>query len=179
MITHKGKFFGLLLAIIGIVGICYALYFYKDSLPKFPVLNNQGEPTPSGFQTVDFKTIAKSGTGSYNIRINHVILNNGEFQDLLDKVGIKQEIATIDFNQEMVVAVFQGTESNSGYSIEVSKIEESSDTLQIITKEVLPGEGCVTAQIQTQPYHIVRLKRVDATKNIVFKNEQTTTVCGK
>lgn len=177
MIAHKGKFFGLLLAMIGVFGICYVLYFYKDSLPKISWFG-QEEPLPTGFQNVVFETLAKSGTGNYNVRINHVILNNGDFQDLLDKVGIKKGIADIDFNQEMVIAVFQGTEPNSGYSLEISKIEESSDTLQISTKEVLPGKGCITAQVVTQPYQIVKLKRVD-NKEIVFKNEQKETVCSE
>jgi len=74
-----------------------------------------------------------------------------------------QEIPRIDFEQEMVIAVFSGEKRTGGYGIEIKRVEENLEKGQLdaFSLETHPSPKSIVIQALTQPYHIVKLKKVD------------------
>jgi hypothetical protein len=67
----------------------------------------------------------------------------------------------VDFTQDMVVAVFAGQRSSSGYSLIVRRLDLSVATLAVGTHETGPGAMCPVLAVITAPYHLVRVPRVE------------------
>lgn len=63
----------------------------------------------------------------------------------------------VDFGRQMVLGVFLGRESRSGFGIQVTGVRELADTVQVDVLFTAPGPGCLTAQVITQPYAIYAL----------------------
>ncbi len=74
-------------------------------------------------QDITFTPLASGGSGAPGAASNRVIRSAQELHatgvDALLPAG-----TTIDWHDEMVVAVLMGTKNTGGYSIEVTKIEE-------------------------------------------------------
>jgi hypothetical protein len=73
-----------------------------------------------------------------------------------------KELPRVDFEKEMIVAVFLGEKPSGGYSVEITRIEENPDQRQtnVFWRESKPPPGSMVIQALTQPYHVVRLKTV-------------------
>jgi hypothetical protein len=71
----------------------------------------------------------------------------------------KQELPRVDFEAEIVVAVFLGERRTGGHAIEVSKVEEHPETaqLKVYYREIAPPRNAIVTQALTQPFHIVKL----------------------
>lgn len=69
----------------------------------------------------------------------------------------------VDFDREMIVAVSSGEKATGGYGIEITKIEavHPNRVLLITLVDSKPPADAITSQALTQPYHIVKLRRVD------------------
>ncbi|MBI3057773.1 MAG: protease complex subunit PrcB family protein [Deltaproteobacteria bacterium] len=76
----------------------------------------------------------------------------------------RKEVPAVDFKQEMLIGVFSGEKRTGGYRIEITKIEEDSskNQLSVHFSETAPPPDSMAVQMLTQPYHIVKLKRVDS-----------------
>lgn len=119
---------------------------------------------------VSFETISKGFNSGHIEKKHYVIENEAEWKNLWGKtnsISIPQpELPEVDFNKEMVIAVFQGEKSTGGYSIEIVNIVEDSK-ITVFYKEFSPEPGDFVTQALTQPYHIVKIKKTD--KEIVFQ----------
>jgi len=62
--------------------------------------------------------------------------------------------------------VCQGKRSTGGYSIEMIKITENENTLEVFVKNVSPGPGCGLTQAVTCPFHIIKVPKMD--KEVIF-----------
>jgi hypothetical protein len=65
----------------------------------------------------------------------------------------------VDFDKEMVVAVFLGTRPTAGFSVEIVGAREEGTTLIVSYRESRPQPGTITAQVLTSPYHIVAVPK--------------------
>ena len=63
----------------------------------------------------------------------------------------------VDFSTTMVVAVFLGTRSTGGYSVDIARTREERGALVIEYIEGRPGPDAIVAQVLTSPFHIVAL----------------------
>jgi len=68
----------------------------------------------------------------------------------------------IDFSAEMVVGLFLGQKSTGGYSVEITRAELDGSNLRLYYRERSPTPGAMVTQVLTQPYHLVRLPRHEA-----------------
>jgi len=75
----------------------------------------------------------------------------------------EQPVLRIDFKEEMVVGVFSGEKKTGGYGTEITKIEEARDKGELIVffLETRPPPKAMVTQAITQPYHIVKTRRID------------------
>jgi len=69
----------------------------------------------------------------------------------------------------MIVAVFLGEKPTGGYKVEITAIEEDrgKGRLRVVVRERKPPAGAMVIQALTQPYHIVRVKKIDLTTTFV------------
>ena len=65
----------------------------------------------------------------------------------------------VDFSKDMAVAVFLGTRSSSGFSVEIVGAREEGPALVVMYRESRPQPGTVAAQVLTAPYHIVAVPK--------------------
>ncbi len=71
------------------------------------------------------------------------------------------EVPTIDFNKNMVLAVFMGQKPTSGYAIQITEISRTNGEVVVKVKEVTPPKGAILLQVLTQPFHIVVVPKVE------------------
>lgn len=94
---------------------------------------------------------------------DYVVKDEQQWSNLWGKVNsinIPQlALPLIDFNNDMVIAVFLGTKRTGGYSIKISGIKETDDCLEVSVVETAPG-GRVTMAL-TQPYHLIKTSLTD------------------
>ena len=118
-----------------------------------------------------FEDISKGSYSGHDERNDYVIRDSSEWENLWGKVQSRvsptPDLPDINFNDEMVIAVFQGSHSTGGYAIEITKIVEKENSVEVFVKETSPSPDSVVTQAFTQPYHIVKTKRVD--KEVIFK----------
>ena len=63
----------------------------------------------------------------------------------------------VDFNKEIVVAVFLGERPTGGHDIEITKVEQTDGKLVVSVVERKPPPGSLTTQAFTQPFHIIKV----------------------
>ena len=66
----------------------------------------------------------------------------------------KPEVPKIDFDKNMVIAVFMGRKNTGGYAVEIAKIEEK-EKLVVTVKETSPRPDAMVTMALTAPYHVV------------------------
>lgn len=117
-----------------------------------------------------FENISRGFSSGHDGRKDYVIKDNSEWSNLWDIVNsIRRPLPALpvaDFNNEMIIAVFQGAHSTGGYSTEITRIIEKDSSIEVFVKETSPSPGDMVAQVFTQPYHIVKIKKTD--KQVLF-----------
>ena len=73
---------------------------------------------------------------------------------------------SVDFTAEMVVGLFVGEKNTGGYEVEITRAELKDSTVYIYYVEKSPISGGMAIQALTQPFHLARLPRQDA--SVVF-----------
>jgi len=132
----------------------------------------QDEEREEEIREVDFETIEGGGgraVSRYLERGGYVIKTEEAWTSLKNRAGLTREwwqAPTIDFNQHMVIAVFQGQKSSGGFSITVTDVVEYEDRLKVFVTETSPGPDDFVTQALTQPAHIIKLERIE--KEVVF-----------
>jgi len=65
----------------------------------------------------------------------------------------------IDFTTQMVLAVFMGERPSGGYAITIEEVAVGDKDVHVTFREQSPPPDAITAQVLTQPYHIVVVKK--------------------
>jgi hypothetical protein len=69
----------------------------------------------------------------------------------------------VDFNKEVVAAVFLGSRPSAGYGVEIVRVRDEGAALVVSYKETRPAPDSVAAQILTSPFHIVAIPKGSTT----------------
>jgi hypothetical protein len=83
----------------------------------------------------------------------------------------------IDFDRHSLIAVFQGQQPSSGYSISVSRLIKSGRKLKVKVREVIPQDSCVVLMVITDPVHIILTERIENPDRVSFRIQQQLTEC--
>ncbi len=67
----------------------------------------------------------------------------------------------VDFSAEMIVAVFAGGRSTSGYEVEITEVVAIDGELRVTYRERRPPGGAIVLPALTSPFHIIRLPRAE------------------
>lgn len=119
----------------------------------------------SQYTSVPFEIISTGGYGGIKQKSNIVIKNEQELLDLWSEPS--SELLEVDFETEMIIAIFMGEFGSGGYSTEVIALEEDVDTLKVTIENISPGSNCATTDALSQPFYVVKTKKTD--KEIEFK----------
>jgi len=123
---------------------------------------------------VEFTQIGQNnlyGNGEENIiKQNLVILESNSWNELIDKLNtvnyVSEEFTetNIDFDNFIVIAVFDKIYGNGGHSIDIIKITENENKVIVTNENILRGDA---TYVMTQPFHIVKIPKTD--KLIIFE----------
>ncbi|MCG9479098.1 MAG: protease complex subunit PrcB family protein [Actinomycetia bacterium] len=114
----------------------------------------------SAEEEIDFETLARGYNSSAEDKNYYVVADQQNFAQISEKID-QQQIDTVNFGQEMVIAVFQGRQSTGGYEIEVEKVVRTTENLKVYINETVPDPSDMVTQALTSPYHLIKLPKVD------------------
>ena len=110
-----------------------------------------------------FETIGSGAYCGHFSQGDYVVKDGQQWSNLWDKVNSinipQPALPLIDFNNDMVIAVFLGTKRSGGYGIQISELRETDNCLEVSVVETAPG-GWVTMAL-TQPYHLIKTSLTD------------------
>lgn len=128
---------------------------------------------------IAFGTLDQGSYSGYRDRAALVIRTEEEWQQVWERhtalltpqpersvVDFDKEV---DFDTEMVLAVFLGERPTGGFAIEITAIHKRPDTLRVLVEETAPDPDAMVTQVLTQPYHVVRLPRIDLPVEFEFR----------
>jgi protease stability complex PrcB-like protein len=120
------------------------------------------EPFDKSTTRVPFKTIAKGVRSGIREPSQIGIRSQSDWLKLWRQHGSTSTtpapVPNIDFDKEIVVAVFLGERPTGGYAVEISSAEVTDASLTVFVKETSPNPGAIVTQGFTQPFHIVRIE---------------------
>jgi hypothetical protein len=135
-----------------------------------PVASSQSPPRP-----IDFETVFKSFSSGHLEPARYVITSREQWEEvwrLTMSNGFPIPAApVIDFEQNSVIAVFQGNQPSSGYSISVTKIVKSGRNIKVHVKETRPADSCMVLAVLTQPGHIVVTEKIRHPDRVSFREK--------
>lgn len=104
-------------------------------------------------ETIPFTPIVQGTNSNIANRVNYLITSPEELKDLWKLIGEASVPPVVDFKTQSVIALFAGERPSTGYSISVSKIEDTEvrNVLITLTK---PDDNCVVGTALTYPYEI-------------------------
>jgi hypothetical protein len=92
-----------------------------------------------------------------------VIADQGEFTSFWESLHRNltpiPPLPAVDFVRHDVIAVVDMVRPSGGYGIEVQEVLEGMDGIWLTIIRRKPGEGCLTTQSLTQPYHLVAVRK--------------------
>ncbi len=123
---------------------------------------------------VTFRSLSKGYRSGVRAPLQIVARNQDEWTALwrqhVSSDSIFRPPPTIDFDKEVVVALFLGDKPTGGYDVQISRAEQSSESLTIYYREKSPSPGSMVTQALTQPFHIVRIIG-DVSSDVTFRRE--------
>ena len=120
------------------------------------------EPNKNSPHQVPLHTIAKGIRSGIREPSQIAIRNQTEWQQLWRQHSSAStapaSLPTVDFDKELVAAVFLGEKPSGGYGVEISSAEVIDRALTVFVKETSPSPGAIVTQGFNQPFHIVRIE---------------------
>lgn len=114
-------------------------------------------------------TTIEGGDSSGCQRVGGQIIQDfTEWKNLWDEhasiLSRQPQIPSVDFSEEMAIAYFAGEKRQSGHRVEIDSVETQafSDPRDhiLVIKVREYASGRLSSDVMTQPYHIVRIPKV-------------------
>ena len=122
-------------------------------------------------QELAIATLAKANQSGQSGAAQYVVLDGGAWSTVWAQAHATvlpaPPLPEVDFTREMVIAVFQGTKPTAGFSVNIARVLDSGNTVEVFVEDTSPGPQCFVASVLTSPYHIVKVQMVE--KEIAFR----------
>ena len=159
-----------------------------DVAPKTIKISAEGETLNdldtilSTFKLTDvnlsFVTIAKGQYGGQTPTQQTIITDQSQLKKLWAEINSQRSstlsLPEIDFSKYMVIAVVGGG-GGGGDSIEITRINELNNIIEVTVKEKSAGKGCAVPAVITNSYHLIKLQK--PTKEVTFIISPEVTDC--
>jgi PrcB C-terminal len=116
-------------------------------------LMQAGSMPPAAPPTI--RTIERGQTSWLDSPRQVVVRTPEEWAALWRSHAPDRPLPAVDFTKDMVVAIFLGSRPSAGYSVEITGIKSANSGVVVQYRETEPRSDAVTAQVITDPYHIV------------------------
>lgn len=156
---------GVLLVII-IIGV---VIFVPNLLTPAPASTQPVVAVQPAAVAVPIETLAHGVKSTITDRVNYVITSPAEMTKLWKMVDAAEPPPTVDFNKQMVLAVFAGKGTSA--DITIARVVDADARVVSVTI-VPPGPACAQKVKTTAPYEIVA---VPATSLPLTHRDVTTT----
>jgi hypothetical protein len=124
---------------------------------------------------VSFRTLDRGDhSGEVTLRVNYRIKDVDEFGELWSSIhGLDSVPPPVNFEENDVLAVFDGTHATGGYSIRVTAVTDITGlNRQVAITHEEPGASCVVTDAFTSPYELIVVPKSPA----ALSREDTTLV---
>jgi hypothetical protein len=149
---------GSLIIVVVAVG---AVLVYVSSPSLTSGVNNAIYNSINATTTIPY-TIVASGTSadSINERTNYEITSGTDLATLWALVyGQSDNVPSIDFTKYEVLAVFDGSHSTQGYSIQVTSVTDANGERMVVVTHSKPADGCTPSVSPTNPFELVQVPK--------------------
>ena len=109
--------------------------------------------------SVPMRSLDKGISSQIDVARQAAVRSDAEWNMLWSQHAGDRARPAVDFNREMVLAVFLGTRPTAGFSVEIVGAREDSGALVVSYRESRPPAGIVTAQVLISPYHFVAVPK--------------------
>jgi hypothetical protein len=141
-----------ILAVLIIIGGAALLVLDHSSSPS------GSTPAPVSAVPVSFTTLAQGSQSKIDYRVNYLIVNQNQLSELWTFLKQPPPAPQVDFNTNVVAAIFAGEVPTGGYSIAVAAVEDA--TKRIVKVNITkPGQNCVLTQSTNAPYQVVEVPK--------------------
>ena len=110
-------------------------------------------------QTIPFRVIAQGTESKIDGPHELVARTHGTWQLIWTEHAGDSPLPTVDWDREMVVAVFVGPRPTNGYAVEIIDITRRAHDLVVRYREHLPTDQAALSRGGTSPYEIVAVPR--------------------
>lgn len=110
-------------------------------------------------QTPPFTSIAKGDASGQQLAKQVTVRTAAEWQALWKDHAPTGKMPAVDFAKDMVVGIFLGTKPSAGHEVEIVGVRMQEKDLIVEYVQKQPGRGTMTAQILTEPFHLVAVPR--------------------
>ena len=114
----------------------------------------------SALAPVPFTNISQSEQSGIEEARQVVVRTPQEWKALWKEHAPGQPMPAVDFTKSMVIGVFLGSRSTSGYRVTITGIDSEAASVAVTYREERPGARDILAQMITFPHHLVRVERV-------------------
>lgn len=132
-------------------------------------------------RTISFEVLGQGDSLTANLE-NPALLIAGtldetkSFMQWIDDAELNAKIAQVDFQQELVIALFRGKFGSSGYGITTQRVQSTATGVQITAKLEDPPADQNVSSVISYPYQIITIPRdqIDLTSKPVWSLLDTT-----
>lgn len=142
------------MARVSVLLVCSVLYGCGEE--SDPGGDNPGHVKEMSFSELDSGSFSL-GSSIHMSKQLVTIENQDDLDTLWDLFSEHQSPPTVNFEEHLVLALLMGRQRTGGYSISVDHIDEFEHFLRVEVISLFPGENCITAQSETDPYQFVSI----------------------
>ena len=102
-----------------------------------------------------FATIAKGDASGQQLAKQVTVRSSAEWKALWKEHAPAEKMPEVDFTKNMVVGIFLGSKPSAGYGVEIVNVRTQEAVLVVEYVQTQPAKGTMTAQILTEPFHLV------------------------
>ena len=153
--------------------------------PSHSSTSGSTQPAPisshSTSLTVPFEKVGQGQLSGYTEALNMVINDSTTWNAVWERVEAScfeycSPVPNVDFSSKMILAVFLGQEGSMSYTIEITHVQQTGNSIMVqIRVETVPI-SCPVAQTITEPFDIVEVSKTSL--NVTFTTETIVLPCG-
>jgi len=120
-----------------------------------------------------FTTIAKGDASGQQIGRQVTVRTAAEWKALWKEHAPIDKMPDVDFTRNMVVGIFLGSKPSAGHEVEIVGVRTQDKDFIVEYVQKQPARGTMSAQILTEPYHLVSVPKHAGTVRFVHVPEVT------
>jgi hypothetical protein len=114
-------------------------------------------------QTPSFTSIAKGDVSGQQTAKQVTVRTAAEWSALWKDHAPTEKMPAVDFAKNMVVGIFLGSKPSAGHEVEIVGVRTEQKDLIVEYVQKQPGRGTMSAQILTEPFHLVAVPKHEGT----------------